>query len=69
MAFMKTLRRIVFRPFDRSDHSAEGERRVENPDAVAAAAGGAGKTDPQSGLGHAGAPPGYVKTDDVRPRH
>jgi hypothetical protein len=57
------LRRVALRPFDR------GGERVENADAMAAAAGGAGHTDPQSGSGHAGAPPNYVKTDDGRPRH
>jgi anthranilate phosphoribosyltransferase len=37
--------------------------------ALVAAAAGAGHTDPSSGMGHAGAPPNYVKTDDGRPRH
>ena len=69
MSILEKLRRVVLRPFDRGDHSANGERRVENTDALSAAAGGAGKADPQSGLGHAGAPPGYVKTDDGRRRH
>jgi hypothetical protein len=69
MRILEKMRRIAFRPFDRGDHSVDGQRRVENTDALAAAAGGAGKVDPQSGLGHAGAPPGYVKTDDGRPRH
>lgn len=69
MSVLRKLRRLGFLPFDRGDHAAEGERSPENPDALSAAAGGAGKTDPQSGLGHAGAPPGYVKTDDGRPRH
>ena len=63
MALLKKLSRIPLRPFDR------GGERVENPDAMAAAAGGAGHTDPHSGSGHAGAPPNYVKTDDGRPRH
>ena len=63
MALLKKLRRIALRPFDR------GGERVVNPDAMTAAAGGAGHTDPHSGSGHAGAPPNYVKTDDGRPRH
>ena len=63
MRLLETLRRIALRPFDR------GGERVENPDALAAAAGGAGHTDPYSGIGHAGAPPNYIKTDDGRPRH
>jgi hypothetical protein len=63
MALLKKLRRVALRPFDR------GGERVENPDALAAGAAGAGKVDPSSGMGHAGAPPGYIKTDDGRPRH
>jgi hypothetical protein len=63
MRLLERLRRIALRPFDR------GGERVENPDAMAAAAAGAGRTDPPSGMGHAGAPPNYVKTDDGRPRH
>jgi hypothetical protein len=69
MSIIEKLKRVALRPFERGDHSADGERRVENTDAMAAAAGGAGKVDPNSGMGHAGAPPGYVKTDDGRPRH
>ena len=63
MRLLERLKRVALRPFDR------GGERVENPDALAAAAGGAGHTDPSSGTGHAGAPPNYVKTDDGRPRH
>jgi hypothetical protein len=66
MNILEKMRRIAFRPFDRS---TDGEQRVENTDAMAAAAGGAGRLDPSSGTGHAGAPPNYVKTDDGRPRH
>jgi hypothetical protein len=40
---------------------------VENTDALAATAGREGEA---SGVvQHAGYPPGYVKTDDGRPRH
>jgi len=63
MRLLKRLKRVALRPFDR------GGERVENPDALAAGAGGAGRTDPSSGMGHAGAPPGYIKTDDGRSRH
>jgi hypothetical protein len=66
MGLLQRLKTIAFRPFDRSDRSAEPKRTVENPDALAAT-GGRG-IDP-SGLGHAGFPPDYVKTDDGRPRH
>lgn len=69
MALMKTLRRIALRPFDRSDQLSAEARTVENPDAMAAAAGDAGRLDPTSGTGHANFPPNYVKTDDGRPRH
>jgi hypothetical protein len=69
MSILEKLRRFAFRPFDRGDYSADGERRVENTDALAAAAGGPGRGDPSSPSGHAGYPPGYVKTDDGRPRH
>ena len=61
MALLKTLRRIALRPFDR------GGERVENPDAMAATGGT--KTDPSGAMPYYGAPPGYVKTDDGRPRH
>jgi hypothetical protein len=64
MTLLKKLRRIALRPFDR------GGERVENPDAMAAAAGGAGHADPHSGSGHAGAPPNYVPAaEEGRPRH
>jgi hypothetical protein len=56
------------RSLNRSEQTTESARQVENIDALAAT-GGRG-LDPQSGLGHAGFPPDYVKTDDEgRPRH
>jgi hypothetical protein len=61
---LRRLKRLV-----RSEESLDPGRPGENTDALAAAAGGAGRVDPQSGGGHAGAPPNYVKTDDGRPRH
>jgi hypothetical protein len=67
MSILEKLKRFRLRAFDRS---ADGEQRVENADAVAAAAGGAGRLDPDSGTGHAGAPPNYVPpADEGRPRH
>jgi hypothetical protein len=66
MGLRSALRRLRPRAFDRS---GDGEQRVENVDAMAAAAGSVGRTDPQGGTGHSGAPPGYVKADDGRPRH
>jgi hypothetical protein len=61
---MKTLRRIVLRPFDRSDQLAEGERTIENVDA------GAGMINPNPmAPGPANFPPNYVKPDDGRARH
>jgi len=64
---LRTLKTLRFRSFDRGDHADESRRLVENPDALAAT-GGRGY-DPQGGSIHAGAPPGYVKPDDGRPRH
>lgn len=61
---LSKLKRLV-----RSEQSLEPGTPGKNTDALAAAAGGAGRTDPQSGGGHATAPPNYVKTDDGRPRH
>jgi hypothetical protein len=66
---LRKLEQLRVTSFDLGDRTAASERGVENTDALAAAAGGAGRTDPQSGGGHAGAPPGYVKTDDGRQRH
>ena len=67
MALLEKLKRIAFRPFDRGDLSTDGERRVENDDALAAT-GGRGM-DPLGGPGHASFPPDYVKQDDGRPLH
>ena len=67
MALLEKLKRIALRPFDRGDHSLEGERGVENTDALAATGGRQG--DQSSTMPIHGAPPGYVKTDDGRPRH
>jgi len=56
------------RSLNRGEQTSESARQVENIDALAAT-GGRG-LDPQSGLGHPGFPPDYVKTDDEgRPRH
>jgi hypothetical protein len=66
MALLEKLKRIALRPFDRGDHTLEGERGVENTDALAATGGR--QSDPNVTPIH-GAPPGYVKTDDGRPRH
>lgn len=64
---LEKLKRIVLRPFDRGDNSLEGERGVENTDALAATGGRQG--DQSSVMPVHGAPPGYIKTDDGRPRH
>jgi hypothetical protein len=66
MRILERLKRFRFRAFG---NSLEPERQVGNVDATAAAHGDPARLDPQSGPGHAGAPPGYVKTDDGRPRH
>jgi hypothetical protein len=64
----RILRRLKqsLRSFNRNDHAAEGERRLENTDALTAT-GGRGM-DPQ-GTGHQGAPTDWIKPDDGRPRH
>jgi hypothetical protein len=67
MALLEKLKRIALRPFDRGDHSLEGERGVENTDALAATGGRQG--DQSSTMPIHGAPPGYINTDDCRPRH
>jgi hypothetical protein len=67
MSILEKLKRAMFRPFDRGDHSVESERGVENPDALAATGGR--QSDPSATTGHSGYPPGYVKQDDGRPRH
>jgi hypothetical protein len=51
------LKQLRFAPFDRSDHSVESDRGVENTDARAA-----------SGAPGA-APPNYVKPEGKRPQH
>jgi hypothetical protein len=57
---LETLRRkLRIRSLERGDYSAEGDRRVSNADAEAAAA-----------TQNCGYPPGYVNDyDDGRPRH
>jgi hypothetical protein len=65
---LRRLKQLRFPPFDRGDHSADGERRVENPDALAATGGR--QSDLSAITGHSGYPPGYVpKADEGRPRH
>jgi hypothetical protein len=61
MSIFERLKRVALRPFDR------GGERVENTDTMAATGGT--KTDPSGAIPHHGAPPGYIKTDDGRPRH
>jgi hypothetical protein len=64
----RILRRLKrLRSLNRCDMDVEGRSQVENTDALGAT-GGRGM-DPQSGVGHPGAPPGYVKTDEGRPPH
>jgi len=55
-------------PFDRGDHSVESERSVENVDALAATTSHRGG-DASGGNFGASYPPGWIKTDDGRPRH
>ena len=64
---LRRLKQLRLSSFDRGDHAVESKRSVENTDALAAT-GGMG-LDPQSGMGHPGFPPGYVKQDDGRPQH
>ncbi len=63
---LRRLKQLRPRSFDRGDHAVESERGVENVDALAATGGRV--SDPSATPIH-GAPPGYVKTDDGRPRH
>ena len=64
---LRRLKQLRVPSFDRGDHAINSERSVENTDALAATAGREGEA---SGVEqHAGYPPGYVKTDDGRPRH
>lgn len=62
-AILEKLRRFRARVFGQS---LEPAREVENTDALASTTGNQGE---HLGLGHSGYPPGYVKTDDGRPRH
>jgi hypothetical protein len=66
MALLAKLKRIAFRPFDRGDLSTDGERTVENDDALAATAGRG--FDAQGGS-HATFLLDYVKQGDGRPLH
>jgi hypothetical protein len=61
MSIIERLKRVALRPSDR------GGERVENTDALAATGGRQG--DQSSVMLVHGAPPGYIKTDDGRPRH
>jgi hypothetical protein len=62
----RILRKL--RSLYRGDHAVEGgQRQLENTDALSATANKG--ADPSSGMGHAGAPVGWVKTDDERPQH
>jgi hypothetical protein len=45
MRILEKLKRIAFRPFDRSEHLDDGERTVENTDALAATGGKAGRPE------------------------
>jgi hypothetical protein len=63
----RRLKQLRFPPFDRTDYSVDGERRVENTDALAAGRGHG--LDLSGASPYAGYPPGYVKDDDDRPRH
>ncbi len=68
MRLLESLKRFKLRAFDRSDHLEEGDRTVENTEALAAT-GGHG-SDPGKSAGHPGFPPDYVKSyDEDRPRH
>ena len=55
------------RLLNRGDHADGVGSQVENTDALAATGGR--NVDPQGGTAHPGYPPGYVKTDEGRPRH
>jgi hypothetical protein len=68
MSLLDKLRAFRLPAFDRGDHAADSRVHVENPDALAAT-GGRSASDSSNVTGHAGAPPGYVKQDDGRPRH
>ena len=64
---LRKLKQLRFLPFDRGDRSVDEKRRVENTDSLAARGGREG--GPSSAIPTHGAPPGYVKPDDGRPRH
>lgn len=69
MRILESLKRFKLRAFDRSDQLDNGDRSVENTDALAAT-GGHGASDPGTGGSHPGFPPDYVKSyDEDRPRH
>ena len=60
MRILRTLKQIVFLPFDRSDRiPGVGDREIENDDAAASA----------MGYTPAQFPPNWLKPDDGRPRH
>jgi len=64
---IRRLKQLRFHPFDRGDYSMDGERRLENTDALGAARG---NQSPQGGSVPSGYPPGYVPpADEGRPRH
>ena len=64
---IRRLKQLRLRPFDRGDYTVDGERRVENTDALGAARG---NQSPQGGSIPSGYPPGYVPpADEGRPRH
>lgn len=60
---LRRLKRLV-----RSEQSLEPGRPGENTDALAAARQHGG-LDASGAMGQSNFPPGYVKTDDGRPRH
>jgi hypothetical protein len=65
---LRKLKQLRFPPFDRGDRGIVGQRRVENPDSLAARGGREG--GPSNVIPTHGAPPGYVpKADEGRPRH
>ena len=67
---LRRIKQLRLGSLNRGDYTVETKRSVENADAGAAAASAHRGTD-LDGAGIAGAsyPPGYVKTDDGRPRH
>jgi hypothetical protein len=67
---LRRIKQLRLGSLNRGDYAVETERSVENADAGAAAAS-AHRGTSLDGAVIAGAsyPPGYVKTDDGRPRH